>query len=123
MKSDRELDVLIAKYIMEWERYDDPTGEFTNEAFGWKSPRAAYGVCPHFSTDPVASDMLLDAMRERGFWYRVQGPFDMKSDLHFAGFTQHSCTGWNGRPDNQVGDKSKYRALALSALKAVGVEV
>jgi hypothetical protein len=61
-------------------------------------------------------------MAERGYWYRVQGLFEKDGDgLHFAGFTEHGFTGWNGRPDNQVGDKSKYRAIVLSALLTLGV--
>lgn len=121
MKSDRELDVLAATHVMKWERYPDPDNSFVHDYYGWTSPRAAYGVCPLFSSDPVASDLILEAMREHGYWYRVHGPFDMESDLHFAGFTAHGFTGWNGRPDNQVGDKSKYRAILLSALLTLGV--
>ena len=60
--------------------------------------------------DPVAT----------GYWLRLQSPFEADSKTWNAGFTQHSFTGWSGRPDFQGQGDTAAEAICRAALKIVG---
>lgn len=60
-----------------------------------------------------------------GYWLRLQSPFDSRDPANDArhswnaGFTQHSFTGWNGRPDYRGQGATAAEAICRAALAAV----
>jgi Phage ABA sandwich domain len=71
-----------------------------------------------YSTDIAAAWEVVEKMSDRFHW-RIQSPFEA-GGLWFAGLTPLGATGWNGRPDYNIGDHSAPLAICLAALKAVG---
>lgn len=57
-------------------------------------------------------------MNELGYHLRLCSPFQ-PGQPWFAGFTPHGATGWNGRPDIEVGAKWARIAVSLAALEMV----
>lgn len=58
----------------------------------------------------VTTEGVLEWLKGRGWWAEIMSPFDPDS-LYWAGVTPHSTSGWNGRPDHQVGDVTLRGAL------------
>lgn len=117
----RELDALVAEHVMGWEK--DATHPNLRGSGWWKEPDGSFNCeLPAYSTDPAASKLVRERMGELGYWCRLQTPFEKDSGEFFAGFTEHSFTGWNGRPDNQAGADTEELAVALAAIRAMGVE-
>lgn len=108
----REIDALVAK-ALGWHRYDDPNGEFLPDQ-GWDHPLAHCGVLPEFSTDPAASDALLEEMRKRGWaWAVYGGPAGFSARFFRDVFDESAFSAGS--------DDSPRRAICEAALKALGV--
>lgn len=60
-------------------------------------------------------DMIVNAMAKRGYWCRISSPFE-PGRKWYAGFTPHSCTGWNGRPDNLMRGDTGLNSVARASL-------
>lgn len=70
---------------------------------------------PAWSTDSRDNDKLIDWMGEHGWWCRTLSPFS-PGQPHFAGFTPHQVTGWNGRPDFECEGVSRCDAVSSAVL-------
>ncbi len=67
---------------------------------------------------------MLATMTERGWWAQIKTPFQPASDggdLYWVGFTPLGTTGWNGRPDINVGDVTLRGALYRAVLLALSL--
>ncbi len=76
---------------------------------------------PRYS-DPEADPMpILRRMQELGWWASLKTPFleSSESEIWWAGFTPRGTSGWNGRPDHEVGDVSLPLAVCKAAVLAV----
>lgn len=61
---------------------------------------------------PGEISAMLAWVKGRGYWAEIKTPFESTPDsLYWAGLTPLSTTGWNGRPDHQVGDVTFRGAL------------
>lgn len=122
MKAGRELDALVGQKVMGWTRAYDRRlkGEWWSAP---EDPQGFYADFPEWSTDISAAWVVVEKMRERGFWFRMSTPFSLKGTTLFGGFTSHNSTGWNGRPDYGHAAESAPEVICLAALKACGVEV
>lgn len=107
--SPREIDVQIAIHVMQWNRWDDPGGDFLPDQ-GWNADGAKHGVCPDFSTDPAASKQLRDKMRADGWYIRVESTPQGKS----IGCLWKCGQVFTGRADTEE------MAFAITALDATG---
>lgn len=54
-------------------------------------------------------------LSEKGFWMELSSPFD-KNEKWWAGFTPHSTSGWNGRPDYAAFGETAPEAICKAAL-------
>lgn len=68
----------------------------------------------HYSTDPAASDKLLDRMRELGWDSSIHAPARKESLV--------TCQMWRGDDEGNGSDSSRHTAIAKAALVALGVE-
>lgn len=63
---------------------------------------------------------MLAEMTRRGWWAAIKTPFSPgespNGHLYWVGFTPLGTTGWNGRPDHQVGDVTLRGALWRAVL-------
>lgn len=66
-------------------------------------------------------ERVIQQMNQR-YHLRLNSPFE-PGQPWFAGFTPHSCSVWNGRPDHQRSGESAGIAICLAALDACGVEI
>lgn len=73
---------------------------------------------PAYSDDSAAADQLVEEMAARGFWCQYHSPFE-PGMAHRAGFTPHSTTGWNGRPDFPGEGTTRPDAVSAAALIAL----
>lgn len=77
---------------------------------------------PHYSTDIAAAWLVVEAMEARGMWCQMRTPFEGEnSDGYWAGFTPHSTTGWNGKPDHWTQADDMALAICRASLAACGV--
>lgn len=128
----REIDALVAERIMGWVRL-----EFKGGAVFFMPPDVAEQMyirqqsqecvssgdednSPLYSSDITAAWRIVDQMRKNGYWLKLQSPFEADNTKWNAGFTEHSFTGWNGRPDNQRQADSAPMAICLAALRYAG---
>ena len=58
---------------------------------------------------------IIDTMAKHEYWCELHSPFS-SNEKWFAGFTPHNTTGWNGVPDNYIGDQYGPVAIMRSAL-------
>ena len=146
MKAGRELDARIAERVMgerilwahaAWSKEDwlsshgegEPTEQNTpaivlDEDRRDGDPLPRYLIIPRYSTSIADAWSVVDTMERRGFWCEMRTPFMEPGgdDGYWAGFTPHSTSGWNGRPDHWTRAESLPLAICLAALKACGVE-
>lgn len=97
MVAGRELNELVAREVMGWHsKY-------------WRP-----------STDRRHIWHLVAQLECDGYWLKLTSPFD-PSDPNLnqwhAGFTPHSTTGWNGRPDWRASGDTAMLAICRAALK------
>jgi hypothetical protein len=87
----------------------------------WRTHMIDARPVPWFSRDMTAAMQVVEAMAARGFWCQMRTPFraGADGDGYWAGFTPHSTTGWNGRPDHWTSAETLPLAICLAALKAV----
>ena len=118
MNAGRELDARVATRVMgteipAWLEVPDGLDTMTS-----------LEIVPLYSTSIVAAWSIVDAMERRGYWCEMRTPFMEPGgdDGYWAGFTPHSTSGWNGRPDHWTQAESLPFAICLAALKACGVE-
>lgn len=107
--TNREIDALIAEKITRHEC--DNCGSMAD--CGCEVTNIGSGL-PRFSTDPAASKQLRDKMRADGWLYFIS------AHLH-----DFACEWWKPDTDGNFIEKSdtEEMAVALAALKAVGVEL
>lgn len=119
MQASRELDALVAEKVMGW----TPRGPHPIFASRVFATGHSDTFAPYFSSDVLAAWQVVQKMRELGWWMRLQSPFESDDSTWNAGFTAHSCTGWNGRPDHSGQGDTAPLAICLASLKALGVEL
>lgn len=72
---------------------------------------------PWFSRSWEAAGMVVEQMATRGYWCQMRTPFEPHGGPDcWAGFTPHSTTGWNGRPDHWTQAETIPLAICLAAL-------
>jgi hypothetical protein len=71
----------------------------------------------HDFADVRTAERLVEEMGRRGFWCQYHSPFEPGMP-HRAGFTPHSTTGWNGRPDFAGEGATLAEAVSAAALLA-----
>jgi hypothetical protein len=75
---------------------------------------------PRFSRDIAAAWQVVERMHKQGFWCQMRTPFEADDASDFwAGFTPHSTTGWNGRPDYWTQATTMPHAICLAALACI----
>lgn len=90
---------------------------------GWEAfDGTSWKGVPAFSTTWEGMGLVVERMDELGMHCRIQTPFEPDMRYH-AGFTPHSVTGWNGRPDHADSADTAPLAVCLAALKAKGIDV
>jgi hypothetical protein len=122
----REIDALIAEKLFGWEWMQGrannlvpPNKVKAAQAFGMHRGRnpdlhtTAPSTLPHFSTDPAASDQLLDRMRGLGWKYRI-----MWNGEDFT-VTMQRGTPLNGWGFSEAESDTQRMAVAMACLKAV----
>jgi len=72
---------------------------------------------PNYLNDIAAAWELVEHMAEN-CWMELKSPFE-PGQPYFAGFTPHSCTGWNGVPDNQCYGETAPRAITTAFILAM----
>ncbi len=117
MKAGRELDALVAEKVMGIELTITSQGHpYFRDGTLLRVPIA------HYSTDIAAAWQVVEKMRDLGYWCQMRNEFEAHDGPDcWAGFTPHSTTGWNGRPDHWTQAETLPLAICLAALKAVGV--
>jgi hypothetical protein len=105
---DRALDALVAERVMGREAFVSEWGRVL--VF-----RGVYGdasLVPHYSTDPAAAFTVLEAMRERGYGYTIEG--------HVAPYVKIWRPGAeNARPGTSFRDIAFARAAVIEALRGL----
>lgn len=121
--TNREIDIAIAEKVMGWKRYDDPNGDFLPDQ-GWIGDLARNGVCPFFSTDIVASKQLRDKVHADGWYWAMDGRHE-KDRAPFKSLIWRKAAKPAPAAENffSAGSDTEQMAVALSVLKAYGVEV
>lgn len=74
------------------------------------------GSVPTYSRRMDYTARVLAAMEQRGYWCQMRTKFDRSDQYCWAGFTPHSCTGWNGTADYSVGAFTVAEAVCYAAL-------
>jgi hypothetical protein len=104
----RALDALVAERVMGREA-------FVSEWCRVLVFRGVYGdaaLVPHYSTDPAAAFTVLEAMRERGYGYTIEG--------HVAPYVKIWRPGAeNARPGTSFRDIAFARAAVIEALRGL----
>jgi hypothetical protein len=121
--SERELDVLVAEKVFGLVPCTAKCHDFGNLRPCHAQPNSPDqgAETRRYSTRIEDACMVVEAMGKRGFWARIQSPWDPPEyNVYHAGFTAHGNTGWNGRPDFGVADESVCRAICLAALSSIG---
>lgn len=131
-RPNREIDALIAEKVMGWKWFQgsgnndllDPGRERAALALGMLPGRnpergTTPSRLPHYSTDSVESNQLVNAMRERGYAYSIT---DDREDMRIeARFRKRgmalSCSLFIAL------EETREMAVALAALRAIGVEL
>jgi hypothetical protein len=114
------LDELVAKHIMGWE-FRRPTHGIccTCQHCGRHQDDCPGAAC-EFTAPEADIGPVLRRMRELGWWAELKTPFGASPDsLAWAGFTPLGVSGWDGRPDYEVGDLTLPLAVCKAALLAV----
>lgn len=119
----RELDALIAlqvfRYTLDYEFADTLGAPCVREL---RDQYDEWGMLPHYSTDIADAWLVVEKMESCGWWCQMRTPFEGEnSDGYWAGFTPHSTTGWNGRPDHWTHADDMALAICRAALAACGV--
>lgn len=103
--TNREIDALVHQHAM------------GNQPLAADMIRRGYTqTVPRYSTDPAASDQLLDRMAELG-WMSI---------LISAAADQHTCVFHRDEPKGSMGfaqSDTRQGSISLTALRALGVEV
>ena len=73
---------------------------------------------PHYSTSIADAWLVVETMRDLGFWCVVKSPF-IPGELYHAGFTPHATSGWNGRADHRGSGDTPAFAISNAALAYV----
>lgn len=74
------------------------------------------GRIPQYSRMVDWTWQLIAIMEQRGYWCQMRTKFDRSDQYCWAGFTPHSCTGWNGTADYSVGALTLAEAVCYAAL-------
>lgn len=80
---------------------------------------------PRYHDSWDAMRPVVEEMKRRGWWCRMQSPFDPSIEAaskYTAGFCPLSTTGWNGQMDHSAQSDSLPTAVCLAALKALESE-
>jgi len=75
---------------------------------------------PSYSMENIT--LLLEKMKEYGWWCKIHTPFTKESKEYIAGFTPLGVTGWNGRSDFEVSHISLPYAISKAAMLALKYE-
>jgi hypothetical protein len=121
----RELDALIAEkifgYTLDYEFADMhiPPAPAVKEL---RDGMDEWGILPFYSTEIGDAWLVVELMHTRGFWCQIRTPFEGHDTADcWAGFTPHSTSGWNGRPDHWTQADTVPHAICLAALRCIGV--
>lgn len=116
MPAGREMDALVAKYVMGWRPHFRNSAFYVPEAEECSlmgRPKAAIGEwCP--STNIAAAMEVVERLSMTHHW-RLCTPF-MPGAKFFAGLTEHGIAGWNGTPDNYAPGDSLPHAICRAAI-------
>jgi hypothetical protein len=113
----RELDALVAEKVMGWT-------EVSSRGMGIRHdwPKPIQDVIPSYSANMNAAWKVVEKMAKLGYWCQIRNEFEARGGPDcWAGFTPHSTTGWNGRPDHWTQAETVPLAICLAALHVVGV--
>lgn len=73
----------------------------------------------HYSEDVSSAMLVVRRLGELGYWCQMRTPLERDSEAdYWAGFTPHSTTGWNGRPDHWTRAETLPLAICRAALLA-----
>jgi hypothetical protein len=132
-KPSRELDALVAEKVMGWKWITPNLKCDESNRHRWlieksrtfhrladqKLPvdwRLIDWYVPWYSFNPNDAFMVVDSLAAKGFWLSVKSPFEAHDLVWRAGFTPHSTTGWNGRPDHCGEGDTPALAICLAAV-------
>lgn len=115
MAGNRKIDVLCAQYVMGLVRTPDPDTEYfvCPELWDWNSGEVG-GECPAYSSDPIASEALLEKMRSDGWSYVMATRQVFENDPFWCRFMR------DGKQFSAFAITQKL-AICLAALRAYGV--
>ncbi len=119
IEAGRELDALIAQqifgYTLDYEFADICDGPIVKELHDQYDE---WGILPHYSTEMGDAWEIVGEMEQRGYWCQMRTPFQAPpdGDGHWAGFTPHGTSGWNGRPDHWTSAETLPLAICRAAL-------
>lgn len=123
----RELDAQIAIALFGWQWFDGADGarylrradDRNYGAIERAGKRKYFLALLHYSTSITAAEAIINRMRDLGYYCQMRTPFEKDSERdYWAGFTPHSTTGWNGKPDHWTRAESLAEAICLAALAA-----
>lgn len=104
----------------------DPSAMTDKQRAVLEASETILGVEIAFGSDiPGEIGAMLADLTRRGWWTEIKSPFQPgtpNGDLYWAGLTPLGTSGWNGRPDHQVGDVSLRGALWRAMLLAFMAE-
>jgi hypothetical protein len=83
------------------------------------SPERRADAIPRYSSDIGQAFSVQESLHHRGFWMRLQSPFEGGTEEWHCGFTHHSFTGWNGRPEYAGEGGTAAIAICRAALVCV----
>ncbi len=119
MPAGREMDTLVAKYVMGFMVEDGCSPNLGKNSCVVRDWEGAIYYCldvdradalrhaaPGYSTDIAATWKVIEAManlKPYGAWCQIRSPWGKPENdidnLYWVGFTPHLTTGWNGIPD------------------------
>lgn len=113
-----QLQTWLAELVLGWELEGSRAGYWTL----YKSYRWGRFNGVRFANEIPRCDewrsilWVQEAMHARGYRMRLLSPWDMQDDQWRAGFTPHGTSGFNNRPDHEVGDVNPATATVKAAL-------
>lgn len=120
MEADRALDAEVVQYVMGWVDVCERTLNSGETFLIGTRPEGERAVVPCYSFELGQAWKIVEALQRRGYWCRLQTPFDDRDTCYWAGFTPHGTSGWNGRPDHWTNAQTLPRAICLAALRVAG---
>jgi hypothetical protein len=124
MESGLELESIVLEKIFGFPRKKQFL-PYEGSSYQWYipsgKPRRTHEIdakpVPWFSRSMDAVWDVVKKMAELGYWCQMRTPFEKDSvSDNWAGFTPHSTSGWNGKPDHWMCAETMPLAICRAAL-------